>query len=240
MVAPSHNRVSVQTIAVLKFSGILKDWMHLHDLFVALIGENATVTAVEKMYHLKVCLESNTTHLMAIFKITADLFALLWDAVVQCYKIKRLLILEQLHKMFSVWHADNHSSKQRIIFLSTGKEAANTLKALGSPIDKLDKILVHLIVQKFDFTLREAWEVELGTFTDSPTDDHIGKFLIESSRACEAIECGVSPKNSKTDSIKDAKTKATSTNMHFSQAASASNPQLHLLQSQETSSWVQS
>lgn len=200
LILPTGSRLNVPTIPVPKFSGKYQDWKHFHDMFVSLIGENTSLTAVEKMYHLKTSLEGDAARLIANIKVTGDSFASAWDAVVQQYDNKRLLISAQLDKLFSIRPADNNSSQQLKAILNTANESVQALNALGSPTAHWDQILVHLIVQKLDISLREAWEVNLGTSTEFPSYDELRTFLSGRVRAREAMECGVSPRKSQSES----------------------------------------
>ncbi|XP_057334389.1 uncharacterized protein LOC130673415 [Microplitis mediator] len=151
------------------------------------------------MYYLKSTLEGDAARLIANIRVTGDSFASAWDAVVQQYDNNRLLISAQLEKMFSIRPADSNSTKQLKAIINNANEAVQALKALGSPTEQWDRILVHLIVQKLDFSLREAWEVHLGTSTEFPTYEDLHTFLTGRARAREAMECGFSPRKHQSD-----------------------------------------
>ncbi|XP_057335406.1 uncharacterized protein LOC130674155 [Microplitis mediator] len=131
LIVPAGSRLNVLTIPVPKFSGKYQDWKHFHDLFVSIIGENTSLTSVEKMYHLKSALEGDAARLIANIRVTGDSFASAWDAVVQQYDNKRLLISAQLDKLFSIRPADSNSAKQLKAIINTANEAVQALKALG-------------------------------------------------------------------------------------------------------------
>lgn len=153
LIVPAGSRLNVPTIPVPKFSGKYQEWKHFHDMFVSIIGENTSLTAVENMYHLKSALEGDAAHLIAKIRVTGDSFASAWDAVIQQYDNKRLLISAQLEKLFSIRPADSNSAKQLKAIINTANETVQALKALGSPTEHWDQILVHLIVQKLNISL---------------------------------------------------------------------------------------
>lgn len=124
-------------------------------MFTYLIGQNTSLAAVDKICHLKNSLEGNAACLIANVKITGDAFAPNWDTVVAQYD-NCLLISAQLHKLFNIQPADSSSAKQLNVILSVYHEAIEVLKALGSPTQHWDHILVHLITQKLDPALREV------------------------------------------------------------------------------------
>ncbi|XP_057334992.1 uncharacterized protein LOC130673797 [Microplitis mediator] len=154
LIVPAGSRLNVPTIPVPKFSGKYQEWKHFHDMFVSIIGENASLTSVEKMYDFKSALEGDAARLIANIRVTGDSFASAWDAVVQQYDIKRLLISAQLDKLFSIRPDDSDSAKPLKAIINTANEAVQAFKALGSPTEHWDQILVHLIVQKLDISLR--------------------------------------------------------------------------------------
>ncbi|XP_053596168.1 uncharacterized protein LOC128668040 [Microplitis demolitor] len=71
----SHHRPSLPGISIPKFSGSFSEWRHFQDLFVSLVGENPSISAVEKMHYLCASLEGDAASLIANLKISADSFA---------------------------------------------------------------------------------------------------------------------------------------------------------------------
>ncbi|XP_057324631.1 uncharacterized protein LOC130667159 [Microplitis mediator] len=198
LISSPHHRTALPTITVPKFSGNYQDWRHFHDLFVSLIGENPNLTNVKKMHYLNSCLVGEAARLTSNISITAESFESAWNTIVNQYENKRLLISTQLDKLFSLCAAESSSAKHLKAVLGTAIEAIDALKALKSPTDQWDQILVHLVSHKSDLATLEAWEVSVGATTEFPTFAELRTFLQGRIRAREAMECGVSPRKPQT------------------------------------------
>jgi hypothetical protein len=72
--------------------------------------------------------------------------------------------------------------------LNTTSEAVNALRALDSPVDQWDQLLVHLLLQKLDIRTREDWEFSLGSNTDFPSYKQLAQYLSACARAQESME----------------------------------------------------
>jgi hypothetical protein len=70
----------------------------------------------------------------------------------------------------------------------------NALRALDSPVDQWDQLLVHLLVQKLDIRTREDWEFSLGTNTNFPSYEQLAQYLSACARAQESIEAYGTPR----------------------------------------------
>lgn len=68
-----------------------------------------------------------------------------------------------------------------------------TLKAQNVEFNEADShLLTHLIMEKLDRSIREAWELSLGSSVNYPTLKSLNEFLLERARAQENYE-GTTP-----------------------------------------------
>jgi hypothetical protein len=188
LLAPTHARPALPGINIEPFSGDIRDWRPFQDLFVSLVGESPTLSNVEKMHYLTSSLRGNAARLIGNLPVCGDSFKTAWDLLTKRYENKRLLITAQLDKLFSLKRIENRSAKELNDLLNTTSEAVNALRALDSPVDQWDQLLVHLLVQKLDIRTREDWEFSLGTNTDFPSYEQLAQYLSACARAQESIE----------------------------------------------------
>ncbi|KAJ3617856.1 hypothetical protein MTP99_006945 [Tenebrio molitor] len=119
------------------------------------------------MHYLTSSLRGNAARLIGNLSVCGDSFKTAWDLLTKRYENKRLLITAQLYKLFSPKRIENRSAKELNDLLNRTSEAVNALRALDSPVDQWDQLLVHLLVQKLDIRTREDWEFSLGTILTS-------------------------------------------------------------------------
>jgi len=50
-------RTSLPRIKLQTFSGAYEDWPAFRDLFLSIIGDNSSISAVEKLHYLRSCLQ---------------------------------------------------------------------------------------------------------------------------------------------------------------------------------------
>ncbi|XP_057335400.1 uncharacterized protein LOC130674149 [Microplitis mediator] len=83
----SHHRPSLPDISAPKFDRSFAEWRHFQDMFVSLVGENPSISSVDKMHYLCASSEGDAANL----KISADSFSSAWDTPTVRYENKRLL-----------------------------------------------------------------------------------------------------------------------------------------------------
>ncbi|XP_074115214.1 uncharacterized protein LOC141537907 [Cotesia typhae] len=191
-----HNRTVADNSAVRpqlpiiqppKFNGELLECQSFKNKFSSVVNKDG-VNEVDKMHYLLQSLQSTAYSLVANVEITDAAFATAWQTLTTRYENKRVLITAQLNKLFSIPKMASRAAKEVNNVINTTSEVLNALKALGSPVDYWDHLIVHYITQKLDPQTREDWEITLGAATDFPTYDRIKSFLLARARALEAME----------------------------------------------------
>ncbi|EGI68495.1 hypothetical protein G5I_02847, partial [Acromyrmex echinatior] len=54
------------------FSGAFEDWPTFRDLFQSIVGDNSSISAIEKFHYLKTCLKGPANELIRPLARTAD------------------------------------------------------------------------------------------------------------------------------------------------------------------------
>ncbi|CAD6225145.1 GSCOCG00011815001-RA-CDS [Cotesia congregata] len=97
------------------------------------------------MHYLLQSLQGTAYSLVANVEITDTAFATAWQTLTTRYEKKRVLITAQLNKLFSIPEMASRAAKEVNNIINTTSEVLNALKALGSPVDHWDHIIVHYI-----------------------------------------------------------------------------------------------
>lgn len=99
---------------------------------------------------------SEAAQLISNLPVSEDSSASAWDLLVNRYENKRLLISDQVERLFRTKTISERLSKEINAILNTTTEALNALQSLGVSIHYWDHLLVHLIVQRLDSSIRKA------------------------------------------------------------------------------------
>jgi len=174
-------------ISLPKFDGSYSDWPQFRDLFESLII-NSTIQPVRKMHYLKTSLTGNAQSLIKNIPTTGDQFERAWKIVEERYQNKRLLITTQVENLLNIPLISGKSSERLDLFIYAVRESLSTLKLYGSPVDQWDHFLVPLLTKKIDSSLKEAWELKIGSSVEMPKLDDLLNFLSSRARAIERME----------------------------------------------------
>ncbi|XP_037910046.1 uncharacterized protein LOC119650907 [Hermetia illucens] len=120
--------------------------------------------------------------------ITNEAFNSAWTALQNRYENKRLLISAQLNRLFTLPRMASRTSKELNTVINRVTEVLNSLKALGSPVQHWDQLLIHFITHRLDLQTREDWELTLGSSTEYPALERLTNFLMCRARALETME----------------------------------------------------
>lgn len=190
----TNSRRGLPRIEIPKFSGNYNTWRSFHDLFLSIVGNNETLDNVEKMHYLKTSLTGDAAKIVINIPVSTNSFSIAWQTLVSRYDNTRILISSQLDRLYNLKPMQSKSARDLNALITTVSEMLGALKALGSPVDTWDQMLVHHLCRLLDNDIREAWELKLGSTTSYPTFQQFMEFLIGQSRALETLEAHTSAK----------------------------------------------
>lgn len=175
-------------ITLPQFAGDYQNWKPFCDLFTSLIIDNPDLSDVAKMHYLKNSLTKDAAQLVSNFQISGENFVVAWEKLKSRFENKRVLINKHLDDIFKLKPVIKKTSKNVSNLMSTVSESLGSLKALGSPTDQWDHIIVYVIVNRLDPETHEAWEVHQGASTEPPKLEELQNFIEGRCRALESIE----------------------------------------------------
>ncbi|XP_029167422.1 uncharacterized protein LOC114937913 [Nylanderia fulva] len=183
----SHSR-RLPRIDLSKFNGDYSQWDHFRDLFSSMINANTDLSAVEKLYYLKMSLSNEPATLLKGVEISSKGFNRAWDTLVARYDNKRILKEAQLSALFSIRKAKTECASKVKRLLCELKEAIGALATLGCPVHHWDVILIFMTVRKLDTESVKEWEKSLGATSQAPSFEDFEKFFLGRILTLEAFE----------------------------------------------------
>jgi len=143
------------------FSGEFSDWQEFHDLFLAAVHNNATLTGAAKMVHLKSALKGDAAPIVSNYPSTSQSYALAWKSVTDRYSNKREIVFAHLRKLWELKGQPDTSVGLRKL-CDTFNECTRSLKLLKLEVDKWDVILVFLALEKSNEESKKQWLLTQG------------------------------------------------------------------------------
>lgn len=183
----NSNFVKLPTIRLPTFNGDYGNWLEFRDLFNALVDENASLSPIQKFYHLKTCLSDEPKKIIAKLDTTASNYNIAWESLKERYENKGLMIHNHIKGIFEMPSLNRESHVELRDLYNSINEHLMSLKSLGENVDTWDRLIIFILTQKFDNATRRGWESY--KFLDSdkclPTMEHMHDFLRE---RCQMLE----------------------------------------------------
>ena len=143
-------RLNLPTISIPSFSGMYCEWLSFRDLFSSLVIENNSLLDAKRLYYLKASLKGEALLVAQNQPGTSDNFQIIW---------KNLKQIVDLPDITSDWLNNLKNMRNIIVTVTTA------LRNLKRPINE-DKDLFFLLINKFDKTSRDQWELSRRVNTD--------------------------------------------------------------------------
>lgn len=186
----SKNEVKLPSISLPSFNGNYTEWQSFHDLFMALVHNNDSLEAVQKMHYLKGSLLGEAELLLRQFSITGENYEEAWLILKKRYSNKRYIANSIFKKFFAQRAIPQESATALRQLLDTSVECMSALKNIGLPTTQWDAIINFVIISKLDPGTHKQWEeVISGDDTDDiPDFNRLKSFLETRFRTLEMIE----------------------------------------------------
>ena len=181
------NSIKVPPCDTEVFFGGYAQWPTFRDMFKAVFGDHPHLTDGQKLYHLRNKTKGEAGKIVQRFPLCDDNFNLAWEALKDRFENKRILVTQQLKKLFSIntIATEQCSSIRNIQY--TVNDSLSILKTYKIPVGEWDPILIHLVSSKLpDETLR-SWEDSLISYTDVPKWSELDEFLSKRVKMLESI-----------------------------------------------------
>ncbi|XP_075158079.1 uncharacterized protein LOC142231352 [Haematobia irritans] len=159
------------------FEGGYSKWPAFRDIFSAVFGNHPHLSPAQKLYHLRGKTRGEANDIVKKFELTDANFNLAWEALKNRYENKRILVNQQMKKLFSIQSVTNESPKSIRQIQSAINDSLAIFKSYEIAVDNWDPILIHIVSSKIpDDTLR-AWEDSLSNHKELPSWQQMDSFL---------------------------------------------------------------
>lgn len=171
-----------------QFSGDYGDWIGFRDLFNSMVGSLKDLPKVEKLHHLRACLQGEAYEVIANLAVSDENYDTAWTRLTAQYEVNRFLVAAHLSQLQNPPAMATHSVAALKALLKPVKEAMTALTALGSPVDTWDQMISNILVERLSDQLSNLWEEELEDSTEYPDLNKLMTFLKVRIRTMEGIE----------------------------------------------------
>ncbi|XP_054287839.1 uncharacterized protein LOC129003567 [Macrosteles quadrilineatus] len=169
------------------FEGVLKDWPHYKDLFLALVHNNVSLSPVEKLHFLLSSTKGEPHTLVKGIPICSDNYELVWTQLNERYDNKRLLAANYIDEILSLTPIHFESPKPLRTLLDTLNENTSALKQMEIPDSLGEFIILHVALKTVDRHTRQLFERKFSNREYPSLSDFI-EFLKEHCKSLEAAE----------------------------------------------------
>ena len=162
------------TLNIPIFEGGYSKWPAFRDLFCGIFQN---LSSGQKLAHLHDRTKGEAKEIVARFEILDANFEVAWQALIDRYENPRILVHQQLKKLFGIQSIQQESPKSLRVIQSTINDSLAIFKSHKVDVTSWDPILNHLCSTKIpDDTLR-AWEDSLPSHKELPTWSQMDSFL---------------------------------------------------------------
>lgn len=106
----------------------------------------------------------------------------MWNLLIKQYNNKRRLIHEHIHALHTLLRVQQFVNKLAALF-DKATMTIQAIKNLGCSVHHWNDLFVYFIVQQFDQSTREAWEIKIGNTREYPAYMKLDSFLATRIRA---------------------------------------------------------
>ncbi|XP_033229074.1 uncharacterized protein LOC117180693 [Belonocnema kinseyi] len=140
----------------------------------ALVDRNSNIQDVEKLVHLKSCLEDEASDLIASIETSSENYKVAWKLLQDRYDNKKVIIESHVKSILDLQPVSKESSV--CAFLDQLQKHFRALRALDESVDSWDTLLIMKVKDKLSYRLREKWE-DLTSESTVPTMKLFLEFL---------------------------------------------------------------
>lgn len=137
------------------FDGAIKEWPVFKNIFKTAV-DSCNIPTLHKFQYLKSSLKGEAAGLVSSLIISEANYHKAWDILIKRYENKTIIVNHHLKTFVNYSTITRYNLKDFLVAL---QQSLDSLRSLDLPIDSWDVILVFLITQKLDNSLRAAWEM---------------------------------------------------------------------------------
>ncbi|XP_075157960.1 uncharacterized protein LOC142231228 [Haematobia irritans] len=159
------------------FYGSYEEWPSFRDMFSAVYGEHPKLSAVQKLYHLRLKTRGQAALIVKKYRLCGENFSLAWEALRSRYENRRILVDNQLKVLLNLKPISSESSEALQDIQATINDCLAALKAQQISTSDWDPILVYVCSTKLPHETLSLWEQSLKSHRDLPSWKQMDTFL---------------------------------------------------------------
>lgn len=180
------NKAMKPAINLPTFDGSFDKWYHFRDLFKSMIHSDDSLSNVEKLHYLNICLKGAAASILNSVSISDDNYAVAWDLLNERFENKQFIVHSHIQGLFNINSIKRDSYKSLRELLDNLNWHWRSLERLGLPVKSWDALIIYLISSKLDASSRREWDAETsGDINVLPTLDELKSFL---NKRCRQLE----------------------------------------------------
>ncbi|XP_061394714.1 uncharacterized protein LOC133330273, partial [Musca vetustissima] len=189
--------ISVPACDTEVFHGDYLNWPSFRDLFTAIYINNKKLSPVEKLYHLFQKTSGEARQINQHIPLTDEGFDIAWENLKNQYENKRILINNQLRKIFNLPQCAHESASALKKLQRDINNAISVLKLYKIDIRSWDPIFVFQCSSKLPKLTLSLWEQSIAKKTEMPSWEELNIFLTERFQALESVSDIYGPQSSR-------------------------------------------
>ncbi|XP_025264623.1 uncharacterized protein LOC112637995 [Camponotus floridanus] len=177
----SSPKTALPRIKLPPFSGAYENWPSFRELFLSLVGENPSVSNIERFHYLRFCMKGSAEKLIRSLTVTSENYDRAWAILAKHFENKKELMRSNFSTFTAVGKIKSESEElaeelSRIHHAVTA--TVNAQESIGRPINShgMD-LLNHLVIELFDSRTRLEWESSTSDSPDPPTHEALTDFI---------------------------------------------------------------
>jgi len=170
-------RNTLPRIQLPSFAGRYEDWPAFRDLFQSIVGNDNSLSNVEKLHYLKVSLKAEAECLIKNLPTTAENYSRAWKLLTDQYENKRLLVRSCLAKFALLQKMKTESASELRKIINGASSTAGTLESIGRPVSTSEDLFVFFITELLDTRTRREWENSISNSSEPPTFSALKSYL---------------------------------------------------------------
>ncbi|XP_071579868.1 uncharacterized protein [Temnothorax nylanderi] len=171
-------KTSLPRIQLPRFSGTYEEWPPFRDLFLSVIGENSSISNIERFHYLRSCLQGPAEKLIHSLTVTGNNYDRAWAILSTHYENKKELIRSNFATFTAVAKMKTVTADELSRVHNAVTSAVNAQESIGRPIDSHGMDLFnHFVVELFDPRTRLEWESSSGGSVEPLNHDTLMNFI---------------------------------------------------------------
>ncbi|XP_029157331.1 uncharacterized protein LOC114929816 [Nylanderia fulva] len=172
------SRSSLPRIKVPQFSGTYADWPSFRDLFLSIVGNNGSISKIERLHHLRSSVTGEAEKLIRSLPVIGDNYDRAWAILSKHYENKRELIRSNFAAFVNVSKMKGDTADELSRIHNVVTTVVNAQESIGRPIDTHGMDLFnYLVTELFDSTTRLEWESSTSGSTEPPSHETLLDFI---------------------------------------------------------------